>query len=75
MCFSGEVFGSGEDDPNGEFGIFLLKLMEIIEKNSSYCISIVLGFKECLGVVVYENFGEFWMHEWGVFLGKHPLNW
>ena len=68
------MFGSGEDDPKGEFGIFLLKLMEIIEKKSLNCESIVLGFRQCLGGV-YTNILVNFRCTRGCILGRPTLNW
>ena len=43
--------------------------MEIIEKKSLNCESIVLGFKQCLGGCLYKYFGEFQMYK-GVHFGE-----
>ena len=55
------------------FGIFLLKLMEIIEEKSSNCVSIVLGFRQYLGGALYKkcsaNFGCTVRH---AFWREHP---
>ena len=48
-----------EDDPKVSLA-FLLTLMEIIEDKSTNCVSIVLGFRQCLGGVCIKmlvNYG------------------
>ena len=54
--------------------VFLLKLMGIIEEKSPNCISIVLGFRQCLRGCLYENFGNFGCTV-GAHFGGAPLNW
>ena len=50
---------------------FLLKLMEIIVEKPPNCVSIVLGFRQCLGGCLYVNFGDLdvWL---GNIWGEHP---
>ena len=43
--------------------------MGIIEEKLPNCVSIVLGFRQCLGGCLYKNFGKFWTYGWGAFWG------
>ena len=46
--------------------------MGIIEEKSPNCVSIVLGFRQCLGGCLNENFGKFQMYGW-VHFGENTL--
>ena len=53
---------------------FLVEINGIIEEKSSNCVSIVLGFRQCLGGCLYKKIGKFQMNGWDAF-GGTPLNW
>ena len=49
-----------------------MKVMGIIEEKLPNCVSIVLGFSQCLRVCLYKNFSEFQTYGW-VHFGENIL--
>ena len=84
---SGKVNSAGIWNLKGQHGllrrgvgrmILMVSLAFFVEINGNYwgkspnCVSIVLGFRQCLGEWLHKNFSEFQMYNWDALWGEYP---